>query len=207
MTLRPGGESDEDDPKYGGFRPAGDSDFESDCSDYDGYLMDPLPKHRKNFAYRKPELDPREEFCNNVTTLIATGDLQGIKDAFSNCKINFDIDDYNINNWNLLFHACFSRYLEIVKYLINEKYAKVNKLMESTTPLMIACNSDQDSDVVFEIVEFLISNNAALNVKDLFGKTPLMFAAAKGHFKVVKLFVDMRASLNCQDNFGYTVSA
>lgn len=107
-----------------------------------------------------------------------------------------------MDGWTILFHACKYGTLEIVNFLIN-RGENVNKQIDSTTPLMLACQN-QTEDVI-EIIKLLLQNGAVVNISDSRGKTPLMFAIGNGITEAVKIFIKS-ASLEATDNDGWTVS-
>lgn len=169
------------------------------CDQILGYISDHQVAPPPN---RFHEVDPYELFIESLVKDIQTGNLEEFKQELGDWKMRFDINESIKHDWNLLFHACFNAQIGIIKYLVDEKSAKVNIQINSNTPLMIACSSDDDHDQVFEVVDFLINRESILNVSNAYGMTPLMFAVQKGHFKVVKLFIEMDVSLESLDNYG-----
>jgi hypothetical protein len=55
-----------------------------------------------------------------------------------------------------------------------------------------------------EIVKLLIENHATINIQDLYGRTPLMYAAAMGTEEIVTLLLKAGANPNIQDKKGRT---
>lgn len=55
-----------------------------------------------------------------------------------------------------------------------------------------------------EIVSFLLSKGAAIEMADGYGKTALMFAAKKGHVKVVEVLLSNGANMEAIDEHGKT---
>lgn len=55
-----------------------------------------------------------------------------------------------------------------------------------------------------EILKLLIENNADIDVKDLFGTTPLSVACFNGSVETVKILLQAKAKINIIDNSGYT---
>lgn len=107
-----------------------------------------------------------------------------------------------MDSWTILFHACKCGTLEVVQFLLN-RGDNVNKQIDSTTPLMLACQNHTEHAI--EIIELLLENGAVLNISDAHGRTPLMFAIGNGLTEAVKLFIK-NASLEATDNNGWTVS-
>ncbi len=54
------------------------------------------------------------------------------------------------------------------------------------------------------IVQLLIEHHAAINIQDLYGRTPLMYAAAMGTEEIVNLLLEAGADPNIQDKKGRT---
>lgn len=107
-----------------------------------------------------------------------------------------------MDGWTILFHACKYGTLDIVKFLL-KRGDNVNKQIDSTTPLMLACQNKTED--VIEIIKHLLINGAVLNISDNYGKTPLMFAIGNGLTEAVQIFIK-NASLESTDNDGWTVS-
>lgn len=162
-------------------------------------------KNKRPLNFYK-EVDPKEEFFEKNLHYVIKGWLFDFQEGLAQCSFKYDINESFENDWNFLFAACFHGHPEIVKFLVDEESANVNQLINSATPLMVACNSDTGSEKVFEIVNFLIEREAILNVTDMYGKAPLTFAATKGHLEVIKLFIKMDVFIDGQDNYGSTVS-
>ena len=86
-----------------------------------------------------------------------------------------------------------------------ERYVKagedVNQTVdgEQCTPLMIA-----SFDGNYKFVDFLLKNNANVNVCDDNGWTSLMCASLNGHSEVVKLLHEYGAQVDLQNNNGWT---
>jgi ankyrin repeat protein len=89
--------------------------------------------------------------------------------------------------------------IDIIKYLLKHN-AKLNiRNGEDETALMIAAKKGFD-----KICKLLISNGAALNVRDEYtGTTPLMSAVSKGHYDICNLLIKNGARLQHLDDDGY----
>jgi ankyrin repeat protein len=201
------------------FRPAGCSDEDDSDDDYEGFCFGSSVRifsknltlqvniliwcqvPRRNYSTIH-EVDPLQKFLDTLVKLIQSGFTEDFKKELENNQFRYDVNDQIKYDWNLLFHACFEAKKEIVEYLVEEKAAKVNIQINSNTPLMIACSSTADPDRVFEVVDYLIKKESILNVSNTYGMTPLMFAAQKGHLKVVQLFIKMGVSLEAIENYG-----
>ncbi|KAL9704799.1 hypothetical protein quinque_008317 [Culex quinquefasciatus] len=105
--------------------------------------------------------------------------------------------------WPSLLVASSEARPEIVSYLLEVRGIDVNETWDLKTALMVACDSMADEERVLETVKLLLEFGAVINCKDRQGKTPLMFAATRGHTEVVRLLVD-QASLEATDNDGLT---
>ena len=65
------------------------------------------------------------------------------------------------------------------------------------TPLMVAINQ--------EVVKVLLDAGADINAKDVYGFTPISWAAARGHIEVVRFLLDNGADVKVRDRYGNSV--
>lgn len=130
---------------------------------------------------------------------LIAGDLEGLKLVLKQKPIN--LDDRFRSGYSLLMYACTEAHPHIVRYLI-EKEATVNMEIESYTPLMMACRSEKDSDLVADVVKQLLDNGAVVNQSNLYGDTPLIFACQNGHTEVVKLMIKDASLDSCNNQLG-----
>lgn len=109
------------------------------------------------------------------------GDLDKVKELIDN-GANFNIKDGIFKKTPLYFAVC-NGYLEIVKYLIDEKKADFNvKDNDGRTPLHLAA-----SNGCLEIVKYLIDKKKVdFTIKSNFGDTPLCEAISAGWLNVAK---------------------
>lgn len=89
-----------------------------------------------------------------------------------------------------LYTACEKGYLDIVKVFIKCKIDISNK-PKKYTPLHIACIYGH-----INIVEYLLSIGANLNISDDNGQSPLYFACSHGHLEIVELLISRGAIVN-----------
>jgi ankyrin repeat protein len=54
------------------------------------------------------------------------------------------------------------------------------------------------------VMEMLLDNRANIEAQGRCGETALIWAAKKGHEKVVKMLLDNRANIEAQDKYGRT---
>ena len=88
-------------------------------------------------------------------------------------------------------YAVRSRKLDIIKYLI-EKGARIDSMA------LIAAIQCENK----EMVKYLITKEADVNVKDGHGQTALMFAVESGDLEIVKLLIKNGAKINVIDELG-----
>ena len=83
----------------------------------------------------------------------------------------------------LLFAACQKGHEEVVRLLVEEANAEVNKVNgNNQTPINIAAYKGH-----LGVVRFLLSKGADCTIKDQWGDTPLASARAEGHAEVAAL--------------------
>lgn len=181
------------------FRPAGmysDSEEYSDDNVYyqkTKYIAEPTAMELKKKSFLRS---------------LKTRDLLAIKEELDKALIGFDIDTEIDNQWNMLYHACFEGWPELVKFLIDERGANINNntTYRNETPLMVACNSEANSEDVFMVVKYLINENTIISSSNSSGVTPLMFASNKGHESVVKYLLEQKDAIDAVDNDGNNAS-
>ena len=106
----------------------------------------------------------------------------------------------NIYDSSTFYKACEEGNLVLV-----ERYVKAGKDVNQTvlvdgeqwTPLMRASFAGNG-----KLVDFLLKNNANVNVSHDNGWTALMFACKNGHSEVVKLLHEYGAQVDLQNNNG-----
>jgi len=119
-------------------------------------------------------------------------------------KLNlFDINEADNSGATPLLSACNVCNVEIVNLLIKNGAninCKANNAWE-LTPLLSATIHGGP----IEVVKLLLNNHAEVNVKDnKVGMTPLMQAACRGYFEIVKELVEHGADLTPKDYKGRT---
>lgn len=106
--------------------------------------------------------------------------------------------------WTALMFACYNGHLDLVRCLINDFNADVNKSMNSGTALLLACSADRtDEETMHDIVKILLENKALVNVRNRNGETPLIMAIISGFESIVNLLLP-HATLEACDNGGNT---
>ena len=82
-----------------------------------------------------------------------------------------------------MFAACQKGHEEVVRLLVEEANAEVNKVNgNNQTPINIAAYKGH-----LGVVRFLLSKGADCTIKDQWGDTPLASARAEGHAEVAAL--------------------
>jgi len=121
-----------------------------------------------------------------------------------------EIPSYIINkkgmfDLTLLTVSSQTQSLEIVHALL-KKGADVNgQNVSGWTPLMAAIKAEtKTEEEIYDMVEFLLENNANPNIQDHTGKTALMHAAEKNYSSIVQLLLKVGAKTNIKNNEGRT---
>jgi ankyrin repeat protein len=73
------------------------------------------------------------------------------------------------------------------------------------TPLMVALNNCDSSNVPFKIIEALLAKKADVNAKDQSGDSVLVYAVNSGSDAAVKLLLQHGANANNADQYGNTI--
>lgn len=135
--------------------------------------------------------------------LLLEGDVQRLCEQIDALK--FSINEPIYGGVTLLMYACHDGQYKLAELLINKYRANVNKQVDSTMPLMMACDCQaKDAAHVAEmLVRLLLSHGAVINVSDKYGMTPFMFACRKGFTAIVRLLIN-EVSFDAVDNQGCT---
>lgn len=133
-----------------------------------------------------------------------TGDVDDFRRIFKQNQKLVQIDDGLSDDWTALMFACHRGHLELVRCLIDQFDANINKLAYSGTPLLLVCSADKiPEETVLEIVKILLDKKAVVNTRNRNGEMPLMVACANGFESVVNLLLPL-ATLEAFDNCGKT---
>jgi ankyrin repeat protein len=131
---------------------------------------------------------------DRFSELLARGDENGSE---------IDVDELMLDNWVLLNYAADEGQLEIVRYLVKEKAANVNRqTLWGETSLMLAARSRD-----LGVCEFLVENGADINL--LMSNTEeraLDFAIRGGSLQVIKFLCFKGASPDNLSYIGITAS-
>ncbi|XP_039501967.1 poly [ADP-ribose] polymerase tankyrase [Drosophila santomea] len=174
--------------KYG---PPRDSDSDSS---YDGFYFSDEVKRSKPAPY----VDPEQKLYDAVLD----GDLKAMQHEMRSLVLK--VDQAVRGGLNLLMLACREGHYNIVEWLVEKAGANVNRQLDSSMPLMMACNSSHKDPYVAErIVRLLLRYGAVINVSDKYGMTPFMFACQNGFTDVVRLLIK-DVSFDAVDNQGCT---
>ncbi|XP_034108271.1 uncharacterized protein LOC117570618 [Drosophila albomicans] len=175
------------------YGPPPDSD-DSDESSYDGFYFAEKLKREKF----KPHVPPDQSLYN----ALMDGDFHRVCELID--ELHFEVDNPVCGGQTMLMHACHNGNFELASHLINKYKANVNKQVDSTMPLMLACDClSKDGVVAEKLVRLLLCKGAIINVSDKFGMTPFMFACRNGYTNVVRLLIK-DVSFEARDNQGWT---
>ena len=147
-----------------------------------GALIDEVDKEKKS---------PLIYACIN-------GRLDNVK-ALIRKKANILLKDKKLKN-TAFHYACKNGYKDIVEYFLENTDIKVDLPGEERmTGLMLASLYGH-----FELVEFLIENNAKVTKKDKFKRTPLLHAVRGGQLKIASYLLTKGAEFECPDSSNNT---
>ena len=108
-----------------------------------------------------------------------------------------DVNLTNKSGENALMMAAFDGQLPLVKTLVVEKKAAVNKT--GWAPIHYAATNGH-----LEIVQFLMANGAQINALSPSETTPLMMSIGSGNELLIKYLLDNGADLRMRNHEGYT---
>jgi ankyrin repeat protein len=108
-----------------------------------------------------------------------------------------DVNLTNKSGENALMLASFDGELALVKSLVLQKKAAVNKL--GWSPIHYAATNGH-----LEIAQFLMTNGAQVNALSPSETTPLMMSIGSGNDQLIKYLLDNGADLRMRNHEGYT---
>ncbi|QWD93638.1 ankyrin repeat domain-containing protein [Polynucleobacter sp. MG-Unter2-18] len=108
-----------------------------------------------------------------------------------------DVNLTNKSGENALMLAAFDGELALVKNLVLQKKAAVNKL--GWAPIHYAATNGH-----LEITQFLMANGAQINALSPSETTPLMMSIGSGNVQLIKYLLDNGADLRMRNHEGYT---
>jgi ankyrin repeat protein len=108
-----------------------------------------------------------------------------------------DVNLTNKSGENALMLAAFDGELALVKSLVLQKKAAVNKL--GWAPIHYAATNGH-----LEITQFLMANGAQINALSPSETTPLMMSIGSGNVQLIKYLLDNGADLRMRNHEGYT---
>ena len=108
-----------------------------------------------------------------------------------------DVNLTNKSGENALMLAAFDGELALVKSLVLQKKAAVNKL--GWSPIHYAATNGH-----LEITQFLMANGAQINALSPSETTPLMMSIGSGNDQLIKYLLDNGADLRMRNHEGYT---
>ena len=136
----------------------------------------------------------KEKFLRDI-------ELNNIENVKLFIKNNANDADFIVNNINPFVHATTLNNFEVVKYLLNKTEINIDTADGyGNTALIIACEKG-----LLEIANYLINNGANVNHQNKQGLTPVMKAAEKNNFFVVKLLLEKNIDLTISDFTGRTL--
>ncbi len=160
----------------------------------------------QNISSDKQKKSPDENLnktSQNIDTLFNAaldGDIETVKQFIEN---GFDVNEPNQDEQSLLMLAGFNGHTALCEYLIKSGAHIEARENNGRTALMFASTGPFP-----ETVRLLLKNNANPNSIDrLEHFTPLMHAAAEGHFEVVKILLDHGADSSLKDVDGDTAES
>ena len=123
-----------------------------------------------------------------------------------------DVNAFDEYKRTPLYIASFFHKVQIVKVLLEFGANVDSKDIYNITPLNIGSHGDNSIKILaktrdikrINTVKELLNNKADINSKSESGITPLIRAAANGHYKVVELLLENGADINIKTNDGET---
>ena len=136
--------------------------------------------------------------CSKATDLHDISDLEGVASEFAETK-SYGPSHLDANGWSLLHHAAsesqHTRRLEVARGLLEVMSTElVNQKTGAGTPmgwsaLSLVCNASDPHNERTDIARLLVAKGADLEVRNVYGATPLLTACAVGFASVVRVLL------------------
>ena len=114
-------------------------------------------------------------------------------------KIYIKKDDMKVSITNELLGACMMGNKKEVEYYVEKYNLDVNYCLDGHLPIIEATKNKH-----LNVVKYLISKKAKVNVFDLYGRTPLMYAVKNNDIKTFMYLNGKGAKVNHKDSLGWT---
>ncbi len=111
-----------------------------------------------------------------------------------------DVNATDKSGWTPLHESAAKGQHKIIKLLINEKAYPDIVNEDGNSPLHLASGEEN----IISIIYLLRASRKFLNVKNIFGKTPLYYAVRSGSIPLSKLLIDSGARIDENDHSGFT---
>lgn len=100
-------------------------------------------------------------------------------------------------------YAAMSNNLKIIKFLVDNGANKLNMYGSHIMVGATALHSSAENNNI-EIAKYFIAKDFDIDIPDKFDTTPLMLAAARGHYEFFEFLIENNADLNKIDMYGKT---
>ncbi|MFP3030404.1 MAG: ankyrin repeat domain-containing protein, partial [Wolbachia sp.] len=181
----------------------------------------------KTAERNQDDVADKDKFSTSWTTVhyaVYNGNMSLFNDIFQFLSDKETIiNTKDSSDWTPLHYAVYYNALDVVKFLVNKGADISVKDKDSKTPLDLAAQENDTSvaeflkqtelgkkllaavqDAGLNEVKDLINQKANINAKDMYGWTPLHFAASRNKLSVVEFLFNNNANINAKDVYGNT---
>jgi len=152
------------------------------------------------FLINHIDINIKDDVCSNTALLIASS--KGYKELVDLLlKNGAEVECYDKLGNNILWGACVTGDKTRLEMFIKDYKLDVNQLLGRYrfTILHRIILQLKEETQVFELIKFMLSFGARVDLKNAEGKTPLFFAAYKGYPQTCKLLIINGATVTATD--------
>jgi ankyrin repeat protein len=137
--------------------------------------------------------------CQNLNRAAKEGNLMWADELVKNGE---DVNSTDVNGWSPILWATYYNHTRLVEYLL-DKGANADQKSKEKYGAIIANSASLHIASYYkftEIIKLLLDKKADINIRDGWGRTPLIVACYYGHTDTAKLLLERGADQRIADD-------